>query len=154
MKTETYAGRKISARLLKGGMDFGRIEIKLNGVVFRRPLGFDEDKAIGDLKRELAQVDEWTAGHGVDGDRWTADYFVPGTFEMCSIGHPRDIGGACKHTWCVKHRCHWEMPDDEIPDSDQCRDIATEDSPYCQTHTDLHNDLMDQYREQLGAYQS
>lgn len=141
MKTETYAGRKISARALKGA-EWGRIEIKLNGNDYHNPLGSDVDKAIADLKNELDYVDEWTANNGVDGDMWPAVVLRPGTFEMCSLDlHPRDIGGVCQHSWCVKHRCQWDMPDDVQPDSIQCRDTASDDGIFCGAHADLNHNI-------------
>lgn len=102
MLRETHAGRKITARDLKG-LNWGYCTITVNGEDWGRRTGTAAE-AVRLLAIEFDAIDAWTTAHGIDGDRWDAKYFPPGTFELCPEGHPRDIGGLCVHSWCVRER--------------------------------------------------
>lgn len=140
MKTETYAGRKISIRALKGD-HWGYMTSTINGHQVTRQFGSDEAKALDQMKATIDQIDLFIADEGIDGGRWEAKWLAPGTFELGTCGHPRDIGGVCRHGWCVKHRCQWDMPDSEQPDSIQCRDTAMNDRLFCEPHADLNHSI-------------
>jgi hypothetical protein len=99
MIRETYRGRKLTARAGKGS-DWGRILLTVNGEALYAPVGRDERAALGTVK---AQVDFIDRDPSVDGDRWAACWYAPGTYEMCPGGlHPQDIGGPCRHSSCAR----------------------------------------------------
>lgn len=95
MITETYRGRKITARAL-GGQDWGRTRVTINGVVVGGWSGSSEHE-LELLRRTIDLIDEAP----VDGDRWPPHYYAPGTYELCDKGlHPREVGGSCTHSTC------------------------------------------------------
>lgn len=100
MLTETYRGCKIRVRSGRKA-DFGNMFATLNGESVPCFEKHDEHKAMESIKR---LVDEVNSGP-VDGGRWAASYYIPGTFEMCPEGmHPQAIGGECMHPCCVESR--------------------------------------------------
>lgn len=99
MITETYLGRKI--RIVKGqGRDFGYSRVRLNGVELGRWLG-DENKVLSRIRGAINGVE---AVGGINGDKYGAEWYTPGTFETCENGHPREIGGLCLHSYCIARR--------------------------------------------------
>jgi hypothetical protein len=41
----------------------------------------------------------------VDGDRWAAHWYAPGTYRLCEEGlHPVALEGECRHVTCVARR--------------------------------------------------
>ena len=94
MIRETYRGRKLKvARGSTGGL-VGWI----NGQPMPTRYGVPEDEVIAQLRRDIDLVDQ---DPGVDGDRWAAYMYAPGTYELCGQGlHPKAIGGPCRHKSC------------------------------------------------------
>jgi hypothetical protein len=73
----------------------------VNGSPFPVVEKFDESEAIVEIKRTL----DYVHSAPVDGDRWPASYYAPGTYELCDIGiHPRAIGEKCTHFGCSSGR--------------------------------------------------
>jgi hypothetical protein len=98
MKRETYKGRKI--KVVAGrGADWGYTRVTLNGVDMGKSLG-NEDGALTSTRSYIDHADEV----GVSSARYGAEWYAPGTFELCDEGHAKEIGGECGHTWCVEQR--------------------------------------------------
>lgn len=98
MKRETYKGRKI--KVVAGrGADWGYTRITLNGVDMGKWMQ-SEDEALRSTRGTIDHADEV----GVNGDRYGAEWYAPGTFELCDEGHVKEIGGECLHSWCVGQR--------------------------------------------------
>lgn len=94
MIRETYKGRKIRITRGRDG-NYGRALVTLNGVPNGSHLGSEED-ALDHVRRTIDHIDT----EPVNGDRWPAVWYAPGTFELCDNGHPREIGGTCRHSYC------------------------------------------------------
>jgi hypothetical protein len=98
MITETYRGRKIKARK---GREWGTILLTCNGEDIGSRDGTDLSKAVASVKAWIDFIDL----KPVNGDRWSAHWYAPGTYEMCPEGiHPQEIGGQCQHSSCVAKR--------------------------------------------------
>lgn len=98
MITETYKGRKI--RIVKGrGRDFGYSRVTLNGTELGKWLG-DEARVLQSLHGYIDVTDRT----GINGDKYGAEWYAPGTFELCENGHPKEIGGECLHSYCIERR--------------------------------------------------
>jgi hypothetical protein len=96
MVTETYRGRKIQARK---GREWGTALVTVGGEPASWPMTTDLQAAVDGVKATIDFVDREPF---VNGDRWGAHWYAPGTYEMCDAGiHPRDVGGQCRHTSCV-----------------------------------------------------
>jgi hypothetical protein len=109
MKRETYKGRNI--KVVKGrGADLGHTRIVLNGVEMGSWLG-DEDEALRSTRGTIDHADEVGAGSG----RYGAEWYAPGTYELCDEGHPKEIGGECGHHWCVAQCAKAAPVVDEAP---------------------------------------
>lgn len=96
MKTETYKGRKL--KTLKG-KEYGYAQHSVNGEDKGRHLG-DEASALDYMRRTIDFADEVGVGSG----RMGAEWYAPGTFELCENGHAMEIGGQCGHDYCVSQR--------------------------------------------------
>lgn len=96
MKHESYKGRKL--KTVKG-REYGYVRHFVNGVNLGRHMG-DEESALDYLRRTIDFADEV----GVSSGRMGAEWYAPGTFELCEEGHPKEIGGDCGHHWCVEQR--------------------------------------------------
>jgi hypothetical protein len=58
-----------------------------------------EAAAIVEIERMIDHVNSTR----VDGDRWPANFYIPGTYEMCPEGiHPQELGGTCTHSTCLR----------------------------------------------------
>lgn len=98
MITETYQGRKI--RIVKGrGQDFGYSRVTLNGTDLGRWQG-DENKVQGRIRGSIDAV----VADGINGNKYGAEWYAPGTFELCENGHPKEIGDECLHSYCIERR--------------------------------------------------
>jgi hypothetical protein len=98
MKRETYKGRKI--KVVAGrGAEWGYTRITLNGVDMGKWMQ-SEDEAL----RSTRDTIDHAGQVGINGDRYGAEWYAPGTFELCSEGHVQEIGGECLHSWCIKQR--------------------------------------------------
>ncbi|MFD9442100.1 hypothetical protein [Streptomyces sp. NPDC060001] len=98
MKRETYKGRKIKVVAGRGN-GFGRTRVTLNGVELGSWMG-DEDKTLRSIRGSIDHADEV----GVSSARYGAEWYAPGTYELCDEGHAKEIGGECGHSWCVEQR--------------------------------------------------
>ena len=99
MIRETYKGRKLTARK---GREYGTAVVTCGGEPVSWPVTTDLAKALADVRAWIDFVDR---DPSVDGDRWAAHWYAPGTYEMCPEGiHPQDIGGQCRHFTCVRAR--------------------------------------------------
>lgn len=98
MITETYRGRKLKARK---GSDWGTVLVTCNGELAWSATDRDLQRALGNAKALIDSVD----AEPVNGDRWGAHWYAPGTYEMCPEGiHPQEVGGQCQHFTCVARR--------------------------------------------------
>lgn len=96
MKTATHNGCRIKVRMSRD--KFGpRPVATVNGEPFPAN-GLTEDELIDDIVSSLAYVH----ADPINGDRWPAHYYPPGTYELCDNDHPREIGGTCRHSYCVR----------------------------------------------------
>ncbi len=90
MIRETYKGRELKVVKASGGGLVGSI----NGQPVPTRYGVPEQEVIEQFHRDIDHVDRAP----VDGDRWGAYVYAPGTYELCDIGHPKAIGGPCRHS--------------------------------------------------------
>ena len=94
MIRETYKGRQLIAR---SGRD-GIATVTCGGEPVSVSVATDAAAELASVKAMIDLVDQDT----VDGDRWAAHWYAPGTYEMCQAGpHPQDIGGPCRHSTCA-----------------------------------------------------
>lgn len=97
MKTETYRGSKIRVKSGKTAGTYGKLTATVNGEHFPTVESFDETKALIEIRKTL----DYVYASPVDGDRWPASYYAPGTYEICDAGiHPREANGQCTHSTC------------------------------------------------------
>jgi hypothetical protein len=97
---ETYKGRKI--RAVKGkDRWWGSTRIVLNGVDQGHYDG-DEAKAVASVKRTIDAAESV----GVTEARYGAEWYAPGTYDLCPVGHETPIGGECGHHWCVSRKAN------------------------------------------------
>jgi hypothetical protein len=98
MKRETYKGRTL--KVVRGrGADFGYSLVNLNGVDMGKYLG-DEGAALASFRGSIDHADEV----GVSSGRYGAEWYAPGTYELCEHGHAMPIGGECGHHYCAELR--------------------------------------------------
>ena len=98
MITETYRGRKLKARK---GAEWGTVVVTCNGEPVSWPMGTDPARALAPVKAQIDGIDL----EPVNGDRWGAHWYAPGSYEMCPEGiHPQETGGQCQHSTCVAKR--------------------------------------------------
>lgn len=108
MKRETYKGRKI--KVVAGrGADWGYTRVTLNGVDMGKSMG-NEEGALTSTRSYIDHADEV----GVSSARYGAEWYAPGTFELCDGGHAKKTGGECGHSWCVEQRAKVAPVDAEI----------------------------------------
>jgi hypothetical protein len=99
MIRETYKGRKLTARSEKSR---GIVVVTCGGEPVDWPATRDLQAALDSMKPTIDLVDQ---DPSVDGNRWGAYLYAPGTYEMCPEGiHPQDIGGQCRHFTCEAKR--------------------------------------------------
>lgn len=94
MKTETYKGRKLRVTRDRRTL---QVNTFVNGVSRGSWIG-TEDGELNSLRRTIDVVDS----EPINGNRWTAEWYVPGTFGVCDNGHPRTIGAECQHSFCAR----------------------------------------------------
>ena len=96
MITDTFNGCKIKVKAGRG-QHWGEMFAFVNGERFSVSERRDEAEAVAEIKRVLAPIH----AEPIDGDRWAAHCYPPGSYEMCDEGlHPREIGGQCTHVTC------------------------------------------------------
>ncbi|WP_432157824.1 hypothetical protein [Streptomyces sp. bgisy153] len=110
MKRETYKGRKI--KVVAGrGADFGYTRITLNGVNMGKWTQ-SEDEALRSTRSTIDHADEV----GVSSGRYGAEWYAPGTYELCENGHAKEVDGECGHHYCAELRAESDPTvDDEAP---------------------------------------
>jgi hypothetical protein len=89
--SETYKGRKL--KVLKAG---GGLVGSINGQPMPTRYGVPEQEIIEQLHRDVDYVDQMP----VDGGRWGAYMYAPGTYELCDNDHPKTPGQPCRHSSC------------------------------------------------------
>lgn len=94
MTRETYKGRKL--KVAKG--EWGGLVGLINGQPEPIRYGVPDREIIAQLRRDVDLVDEGP----INGDRWGAYMYAPGTYELCGNGHPKTIGEACLHSYCQR----------------------------------------------------
>ena len=95
MIRETYKGRKL--KVVKDGGTGGLVGA-INGQPMPARYGVPEQEVIEQLRRDIDFVDQDPV---VDGGRWDAYMYAPGTYELCEQGlHPKAIGEQCRHKSC------------------------------------------------------
>ena len=94
MITETYKGRKLKVAKSR---DTGGLVGSINGQPMPTRYGVPEQEVIEQFHRDINFVDQ----RPIDGGRWGAYMYAPGTYEMCADGtHPMAVGGPCRHSHC------------------------------------------------------
>ena len=101
MLSDTYHGRKLR---VKKGREWGTLDGFVNGhskmTAYGRA-GVDEARLLASLRTEIDFIDR----EPVNGDRWGAEWYAPGTYTMCGEGlHPVALGGECQHFTCIRRR--------------------------------------------------
>ena len=100
MLRETYRGRKLTARKGKD-RDWGKVLVTCNGETVAEPATCDLQAALNGVRAQIDFIDR----EPVNGDRWAAHWYAPGTYEMCPEDiHPQEIGGQCQHFTCIRKR--------------------------------------------------
>jgi hypothetical protein len=98
MITETYKGRKLR---VKKGREWGTVDATVNGEYApTASCGSDQAKGVQQLRDMIDWIDE----KPVDGSRWGAEWYAPGTYTLCESGHPVALDGQCQHPFCIKQR--------------------------------------------------
>ena len=98
MITETYKGRKIK---VSKGREWGTLRVLVNSVDTGSRTGTDERAPLADVRATIDLIDQDPMP---DGSRWGAEWYAPGTFELCAEGtHPMAIGGPCRHPYCERN---------------------------------------------------
>ena len=98
MITQTYKGRKLCVRK---GREWRTVYATVNGAFAATAGdGGDQGKALGYLRTQIDFIDR----EPVNGDRWGAEWYAPGTFTLCKNGHPVAIDGECQHFTCIRAR--------------------------------------------------
>ena len=92
MTLETYKGRKLKVVKAAGGGLVGSV----NGQPMPARYGVPAQEIIAQFRSDIDHVDQAP----VDGGRWGAYMYAPGTYELCGNGHPRTPGEPCKHPYC------------------------------------------------------
>ena len=92
MTTETYKGRRLRVRK---GQDGGLVG-SVNGQPMPTRYGVPAAKIIEQLHRDIDLVDQAP----VDGGRWNAYWYAPGTYTLCEHDHPVALGKRCRHPYC------------------------------------------------------
>lgn len=100
MQTETYKGRKLKVRIGRKG-EWGKAFVTVNGESWTLSgVAYTEEKALDYLRSVIDGV-----GDDVDGDRYAAHWYAPGSYVLCDEGlHPVALGGECRHSTCVRKR--------------------------------------------------
>jgi hypothetical protein len=93
MIQETYKGRRLK---VTRNRDTGGLIGSINGQPMPARYGVSEREIIEQFHRDIDHVDQAP----VDGGRWGAYLYAPGTYELCDNGHPKTIGGPCRHPSC------------------------------------------------------
>jgi hypothetical protein len=94
MIRETYKGRRL--KVVKN-RDTGGLAGSINGHLMPARYGVPEQEVIEQFHRDIDFVDQAP----VDGGRWGAYMYAPGTYELCEKGlHPKAIGEPCLHKSC------------------------------------------------------
>lgn len=93
MIQETYKGRKL--KVTKDGRTGGLVG-SINNQPMPTGYGVTEQELIEQLHRDINLVDQAP----VDGGRWGAYMYAPGTYELCQNNHPKTPGKPCKHSCC------------------------------------------------------
>jgi hypothetical protein len=98
---ETYRGRRV---WVAGGTNLSTpLRVKVNGEPVATGQHFGEaDRPSAALAEVRRQIDFIDLDPVPDGDRWEAHWYAPGTYELCPSGHPREVGGACRHFTCQR----------------------------------------------------
>lgn len=96
MLSETYKGRKLRVRK---GRECGLVG-EINGQPMPTRYGVPEQEIVGQLRRDIDLVD----AAPVDGNRWGAYMYAPGSFTLCESGHPVALGGQCQHFTCRRNQ--------------------------------------------------
>jgi hypothetical protein len=100
---QTYKGRKI--RIVKGA---GRgvcsaVSATVNGgPAAVSGYGTTQEQALAQIKATIDSVDDGP----VDGGKWEAYWYAPGTYELCPSGHARSPGEPCRHFYCQRKADH------------------------------------------------
>lgn len=99
MLTETYKGRKLR---VKKGREWGTLACTINDGPSLSETSLDEQAAMTHLRAWVDLVDRDPV---VDGSRWGAYMYAPGTYTLCDEGpHPVALGDQCRHPYCVTKR--------------------------------------------------
>ncbi len=96
MSREVYKGRKL---LVRKGRDWGQMVGYVNGVPVTWPITRDDEVAMQNMRSQIDFIDR----EPVNGDRWGAEWYAPGTYKMCDEGiHPVTLDGECQHFTCIR----------------------------------------------------
>lgn len=97
MIRETYRGRKLTVRK---GREWGTALVTCNGEPVAWPVTSDLGAALAPIRAQIDAIDR----EPVNGERWPACWYAPGTYELCPEGlHPQERGGQCQHFTCRRY---------------------------------------------------
>lgn len=99
MIRETYKARKL--KVIRNKVTGGLVG-SINGQPMPARYGVSEQGVIEQFHRDIDYVDQAP----VDGGRWGAYLYAPGTYELCERDHPKEIGGPCRHPSCQRAAGH------------------------------------------------
>lgn len=91
MIRETYKGRKL--QVVKAGS--GLVGF-INGQPMPARYGVPEREIIEQFHRDINYVNQLP----IDGGRWGAYMYAPGTYELCENDHAKAPGEPCRHSYC------------------------------------------------------
>lgn len=94
MIRETYKGCKI---VIKKGAQYGYANVRLNGVD-KGDWMQSEEAALRSVHGSIDHAEEVGPGSA----RYPAEYYAPGSYDLCGEGHTTTAGAPCQHDWCVK----------------------------------------------------
>lgn len=106
MIRETYKGRAIRITKGTGRGEFGGLNAAVNGQPIPFGNGTSQQQALEQLRRDIDRIDR----EPVNGDRWPGYWYAPGTYEVCDLGHPKTIGGRCRHRSCCQEGADGSPP--------------------------------------------
>lgn len=95
MIRETYKGRRL--RVVRAG---GGLVGSINGQPMPSRYGVPEQAIIEQFRRDIDLVDQMP----IDGGRWGAYMYAPGTYELCENSHAKAPGERCCHGYCQAGR--------------------------------------------------
>lgn len=99
MTGEIYKGRRLRAKRTNDRFHGRRYEALVNGVGTGTYDYDDPQKALDTVKAWIDFIDRDPV---IDGGRWPAHWYAPGTYTLCEDNHPVALDGECRHPACAQ----------------------------------------------------